>query len=106
MFFMQCGLQDRAGNMWFGSAGDGIYYFNGSVFFNFTKNDGLCQNDILCCFEDNAGNIWFGTRNGLIIYKPTGKQPEKNNFKCILIPQNSATQYHVFAKLESGCTKI
>jgi ligand-binding sensor domain-containing protein len=88
-FFVQCGLQDKSGNMWFGSAGDGIYYFDGKSFINFTRMDGLCHNDILCCMEDKSGIIWFGTRNGLIRYKPTGKQPEKNNFTSFLISENT-----------------
>jgi len=87
--FIQCGLQDKAGNMWFGSAGDGIYYYDGKSFTNFTRNDGLCHVDILCCLEDKNGIIWFGTRNGLIRYKSSGKKPEKNNFKSFLISENS-----------------
>ncbi len=88
-FFIQCGLQDKAGNMWFGSAGDGIYYYNGKSFTNFTRNDSLCHNDILCCLEDKSGLIWFGTRNGLIRYKPSGDPPGKNNFKNFLISENT-----------------
>jgi ligand-binding sensor domain-containing protein len=97
-FFIQCGLQDKVGNMWFGSAGDGIYYYDGKSFTNFTRKDGLCHNDILCCMEDKNGIIWFGTRNGLIRYTPTGKQPVKSNFKCITISSNAisnATQEQI-----------
>lgn len=88
-FFIQCGLQDKAGNMWFGSVGDGIYYYDGKSFTNFTRKDGLCHNDILCCMEDKNGIIWFGTRNGLIRYTPAGNQPRKSNFKCITISSNA-----------------
>jgi ligand-binding sensor domain-containing protein len=88
-FFIQCGLKDKEGNMWFGSAGDGIYYYNGKSFINFTRRDGLCHNDILCCMEDKSGIIWFGTRNGLIQYTPTDNQPKKNNFKSLLISANT-----------------
>lgn len=88
-FFVQCGLKDKTGNMWFGSAGDGIYYYDGKSFTNFTRNDGLCHNDILCSMEDKSGIIWFGTRNGLIRYTPSGKQPEKNNFESFLIAANT-----------------
>lgn len=87
-FFVQCGLQDKIGNMWFGSAGDGIYRYDGKSFINFTSKDGLCHNDILCCMEDKAGNIWFGTRNGIIRYKSSGSQPGKGDFTNLLISQN------------------
>lgn len=88
-FFVQCGLEDKAGNMWFGSAGDGIYFYDGKTFLNFTKNDGLCHNDILCCREDKSGTIWFGTRNGVIRYKPSGKRPEGKDFTTIFISANT-----------------
>src|SRR5687768_11079717 len=63
--FVQCGTQDKTGNMWFGTAGNGIYVYDGKSFVNFThksfvnftlKND-LNHNDILCCMEDKTGNI-------------------------------------------------
>ncbi|MCD6069031.1 MAG: hypothetical protein K0S33_3857 [Bacteroidetes bacterium] len=89
-FFVQCGLQDKAGNMWFGTAGNGINYYTPALggFINFTKQDGLCHNDILCCAEDKAGNIWFGTRNGLIRYKPSGAHPARKDFSSFLISAN------------------
>ncbi len=88
-FFIQCGLQDKAGNMWFGSAGDGIYRYDGKSFINFTHKDGLCHNDILCCMEDKTGNIWFGTRNGIILYRPSHNRAVKNDFTNILISQHA-----------------
>lgn len=87
-FFIQDGLQDKNGNLWFCSAGDGIFYYDGKSFTNFTRNDGLCHNDILCAREDKSGIIWFGTRNGLIRYRPTGKSPQARDFDNILISEN------------------
>ncbi len=95
-FFVQCGLQDKKGNMWFGTAGNGIYVYNGNSFVNFThksfinfflKND-LNHNDILCCLEDKTGNIWFGTRRGVIRYTPSKGQAEVKDFTLFLIPEN------------------
>jgi ligand-binding sensor domain-containing protein len=91
-FCVQCGLQDRAGNMWFGASADGIYIYDGKSFSNFTRNDGLCHNDMLCCLEDKAGNIWFGTRNGLIRYKPSDGPPRRNNFTSFLISANTISK--------------
>lgn len=88
-FFVQCGLQDAAGNMWFGTGGNGIYVYDGKSFTNFTHLDGLCHDDILCCQKDRSGNIWFGTRNGLIRYKPSGQSPQKKDFTSFLISANT-----------------
>jgi len=96
-FFVQCGLQDRKGNMWFGTAGNGIYVYDGKSFLNFTHKsfvnfklkEDLNHNDILCCLEDKNGNIWFGTRRGLIRYKPTKEIPGGKDFSLYLIPENT-----------------
>lgn len=95
--FVQSGLQDRLGNMWFGTAGNGIYVYDGTSFVNFTHKsfinfslkEDLNHNDILSCLEDKSGNIWFGTRRGLIRYKPGEGKPEAKDFNLYLIPQNT-----------------
>ncbi len=88
-FAVQCGLEDREGKMWFGSGGNGIYWYDGQSFANFTHKDGLAHDDILCCMEDRRGNIWFGTRNGLIRYKPSGERPGKRDLGSFLILANT-----------------
>lgn len=65
---IRCGLQDQAGNLWFGSTGEGVYRYNGSSFTNFSTDDGLSSNYIWCIYEDTAGNIWFGTADGISRY--------------------------------------
>ena len=37
-------------------------------FQNFTTNDGLLNNEIVCIYEDKAGNIWFGVSGGASRY--------------------------------------
>lgn len=99
-FFVQCGLQDQEGNLWFGTAGNGIYVYDGDSFLNFTHQsylnfiirDDLNHNDILCCFGDKSGNIWFGTRRGLIRFTPSGGKPEAKDFSLYLIPANTITK--------------
>ena len=88
-FSVQCGLEDKAGNMWFGTGGNGIYIYDGKSFTNFTHLDGLCHDDILCACADKAGNIWFGTRNGVIRYKPSAGKPVKTDFTSFLILANT-----------------
>jgi ligand-binding sensor domain-containing protein len=53
-------LEDRNGNLWFGTRDSGVYYYNGRSFQHFTTKDGLGSNSALHIYEDKAGNIWFG----------------------------------------------
>lgn len=65
---VRCGLQDKDGNLWFGTTGEGVYRYDGKSFINFTVNDGLSSNFVWSMFEDNTGNIWFGTADGACRY--------------------------------------
>lgn len=60
-----CGLQDKYGNIWFGTTGAGVYKFDGKLFTQFTMNNGLSSDCVWSILEDNTGNIWFGTNNGI-----------------------------------------
>jgi ligand-binding sensor domain-containing protein len=72
-----CGLQDKYGNLWFGSNGEGIYRYNPSAgekpFTNFTMEDGLDNNIVYSILEDKGGIIWVGTKTGLNRYDPSAK---------------------------------
>jgi len=61
-------LEDRKGNLWFGSIGSGVYYYDGKSFRNFTTRDGLVNNEVTCIYEDKTGNIWFGVNGGASRY--------------------------------------
>lgn len=63
-----CGLQDKDGNLWFGTSGEGVYRYNGKSFTQFTTKAGLNSNAVNCILQDKSGNIWFGTREGLCRY--------------------------------------
>jgi ligand-binding sensor domain-containing protein len=39
---------------------NGVGYFDGETFANFTEKDGLVSNAIICIEPDSQGNIWFG----------------------------------------------
>jgi ligand-binding sensor domain-containing protein len=60
-----CGIQDKQGNLWFGTSAEGVYRFDGTLFTQFTVNDGLSSNGIRSILEDKNGNIWFGTTDGI-----------------------------------------
>jgi ligand-binding sensor domain-containing protein len=61
-------LEDRKGNLWFGTIGGGAYRYDGKSFTLFTTTNNLAGNTILCIIEDKAGNIWFGTDKGVSRY--------------------------------------
>ena len=60
-----CSLQDKSGNLWFGTTGEGVYRHNGNSFTQFTKTDGLTSNTVYSLLEDASGNIWIGTTEGV-----------------------------------------
>jgi len=53
-------LEDRNGNLWFGTRDSGVYHYDGKSFQHFTTKDGLASNTAIHIYEDRAGNIWFG----------------------------------------------
>ena len=57
-------IEDRDGNMWFGTSG-GVTKFDGRYFTNYSKKNGLIDDNVLFQMEDAKGNLWFGTESGL-----------------------------------------
>ena len=64
-------LEDKGGNLWFGTDGVGVYKYDPSAkkagakrFTHITTKEGLCDNSIVSMIEDRAGNVWFGSRFG------------------------------------------
>lgn len=65
---IRCILQDRAGNFWFATDGEGVCRYDGKSFTYFTRKDGLSSNFVRSIQEDRRGNLWFGTRDGVCRY--------------------------------------
>ena len=61
-------LEDKSGNLWFGSGGGGVSMYNGESFTHFTEKEGLSNNCVLSILEDKSGNLWFGTDGGVSMY--------------------------------------
>jgi ligand-binding sensor domain-containing protein len=64
-------VQDRAGNFWFGTDGEGVYRYDGKSFTGFTEKEGLCGNFVRTISEDKSGKLWFSTRDGVCRYDGT-----------------------------------
>ena len=62
---LTCSLEDHAGHVWLGTAGQGVYCCdsNGALL-QLKKPDGLGSDFVRALFEDHEGNIWVGTEGG------------------------------------------
>jgi ligand-binding sensor domain-containing protein len=65
---VQSALQDKAGNLWFGTTENGLYKYDGKSFTQFLVSDGLNSNNINALLEDKDGKIWIGTPAGVCLY--------------------------------------
>ena len=76
---VHCSLEDKAGNLWFGTTGDGLFKYDpsaslrtgGKTFTQFTTSNGLNHNSVNHILEDKDGKIWIGTDAGLVLYDPS-----------------------------------
>jgi ligand-binding sensor domain-containing protein len=84
---VQCSLQDKDGNLWFGTTENGIYKYDGKSFSRFLVADGLYSNSVYALLEDEDGKIWIGTQEGLCLYDPAfSLSPGDKTFTKIKIP--------------------
>jgi len=60
--------QDLKGNYWFGSNGNGVFYYNGKQLKQFTTDDGLVDNTIRGIQGDHLENIFIETPEGISKY--------------------------------------
>ncbi len=61
-------LNDKKGNVWFGTQAEGVCRYDGKNFTWFTEK-GLKNSAVLGLYEDAKGNIWFGNNgDGLFCY--------------------------------------
>ena len=59
-------LQDKMGNIWFGTQDEGVFQYNGKTFNHFLQNEGPLSSDgfhhvaVFNIYQEKSGNIWFG----------------------------------------------
>ncbi|MBC8234733.1 SpoIIE family protein phosphatase [bacterium] len=58
-------MEDRNGNLWFGTWFNGVFRYDGKNFQQFTEQDGLIGNAVALILEDRMGNLWFGCWSGV-----------------------------------------
>ena len=66
---IQCILEDRSGNIWFGAVIAGLWCYNpfNKKVIHYTHNssdkNSICGNSIFALMEDSEGDLWIGTHN-------------------------------------------
>jgi ligand-binding sensor domain-containing protein len=109
---VRCGIQDKNGNIWFGTIGEGVYKYEGKLFTQFTSKDGLNSNHIWSILEDKAGSIWFGTSEGICRFDGKKFIPVTINFMIRpIITDNSyytewSTKNTVWSMMQDKSGKI
>ncbi len=56
--------QDRAGDLWIGTYGGGLYLLRDGVLSSYSRPDGLTSDVIWSLHEDREGSLWIGTEGG------------------------------------------
>ena len=73
---VSCILEDRVGNIWLGSDGDGITRIDavtGRLTQYNHQNGTIAESLIVCSYLDSKDRIWFGTYGGGVFYYEKGK---------------------------------
>ncbi|MEO7445635.1 MAG: two-component regulator propeller domain-containing protein [Ferruginibacter sp.] len=101
-------FQDKAGNIWFGTQGDGAARYSGDGdngnrgnLDYFTTAQGFSGEVVRGITEDKAGNIWFATNNGICYYDVLLAQNDCNRGTChhdLLQPEERAKHNGELAK--------
>ena len=104
----RCMLQDKSGNLWFGTVG-GVSKYDGKSFTHFTEKEGLSNNAVWSMLEDKSGNLWFGTDDGVSKYDGksfthfTKKEGLSNNSVLSMLEDKSGNLW--FGKDGGGISK-
>jgi ligand-binding sensor domain-containing protein len=99
---VNCSLQDIAGNLWFGTSGDGLYKYDGKLFTQFTTSDGMNSNNVGCILEDKSGKIWIGSGDGICIYD----DQKFSKIQVIVANDTITRQYNVWSIMQDSKGKI
>lgn len=58
-------FEDKSGNLWFGTNGEGVCRFDGKGLSYYSTHNGLSGSQVTAIMEDAAGNIWCATGGGV-----------------------------------------
>ncbi|MBK9194248.1 MAG: hypothetical protein IPO17_04495 [Flavobacteriales bacterium] len=58
--FVQTIMEDKSGNLWFGTRYGGLCTYDGKVFTSYGRKDGVLGDQIWVIHQDSGGTIWIG----------------------------------------------
>lgn len=107
-------MEDKSGNLWFGTDGVGVYKYDpsaektgGKKFTHITMKEGLCDNSIVCIIEDREGNIWFSSRfGGLSRYNPSATTAAGKSFTNFTVDNGDIGDNEVWTMYEDSAGNI
>ncbi len=73
---MRAILEDRDGNLWFGTRRNGVSVYDGQTWRTLTTDDGLADDYIESILQDRYGDLWFATWEGVsrLTQSPSGEE--------------------------------
>lgn len=93
--------EDKTGKLWLGTYGDGMYCFDGKMYYRIDSQHELYRKTVLNVFVDASDNLWIATlRSGVIHYDKATKTfttygesegLSNNHVRCIL--QDNTRQF-------------
>lgn len=94
--------EDKAGNFWVGTEGNGLLLFDREkgTFTTYTESNGLSSNAVLNTLEDRSGNLWISTFSGISKFDP--RQKTFKNFYVADGLQSNQFNYNAALQLRSG----
>jgi len=101
-----CAFEDMHGNMWFGTNGSGLCYFDREArnFINFDPDNTILPNKVIYSIEeDNLGFFWISTNAGLLYINPANKSSGRIFTKDDGLQSN---QFNFNASLKSSSGKL
>lgn len=101
-----CTFEDMHGNMWFGTNGSGLCYYERETesFVNFDEKGTVLPNKVIYSIEeDNLGFFWISTNAGLLYINPSNKASGKLFTKDDGLQSN---QFNFNASLKSTSGKL
>lgn len=107
-------MEDKAGNLWFGTDGVGVVIYNPAAekaaanqFTHLSREDGLCDNSIVSMLQDREGNIWLSSRfGGLSKYNPTNDTAGKKGFTNFTVEGGDIGNNEVWTIYEDSAGNI
>lgn len=103
---VRASLQDKEGNLWFGTTAEGLYKYDGKSFIQFTSANGLKGNLVWCLLEDKDGKIWIGTQYGICLYDGKTFTTIQIPLPYNLPPNKNSNTHDVFRMMQDKSGKL